>query len=181
MSPDNRFDPFNDRLCRDVRNALGEAFKSSIKERNIYPVDRVAVKILDKTLPPWVSDYVNRRLNDYTTVMATLSAQNITDPIDVSLVIWAQKLFFETHEFLEPYWMAADGEEKLLLQALIRAAGSFVHLEQGNLVAAERIAGKAIVGLFQVGDLLARHTDPKRLIDSLRNLDGKVPTKLTDS
>ena len=178
MNPDNRFDPFNNRLCRDVRNTLGETFKSSIKKRDSYPVARVAGKILGETLPPWVSDYVNRRLSSYTAVLATLAAKNITDPIDVSLAIWAQGLFFEAHEFLEPYWMAADGKEKLLLQALIRAAGSFVHLEQGNLGAAKRIAGKAIVGLCQVKDLLARHTDPERLIDSLKNLDGKVPTLL---
>ncbi len=175
MISDNRFDPFNDRLCRNVRNSLTEAFKVAIQDKSLDPVETEARAVLDEGPPPCVSDYVHGRLAAYREVLSTLDANDIAAPIDVALTIWTKGLFFETHEFLETYWLVATGDEKRLLQALIRAAGTYVHLEQGNLKAAERISGKAIAGLTQVGELLAVHTAPQRLIDALKMLDSTPP------
>lgn len=175
MSPIERFDPFNDRLCRNVRNALSEAFKSAVEEKDLHPVGCVAQLFFDQTLPACVSDYIHQRVATYEAVLAELDAKAITDPLDIALVIWHRRLFFETHEFLEPYWLVASGDEKRLLQALIRAAGMYVHLEQGNLAAAKRIAAKAIDGLARGTDRLANHTDPQCLLEKLKTLDPVPP------
>jgi len=178
MDPIERFDPFNDRLCRNVRNALCEAFKLAIEENDLHPVDDVAQAFMNETLPACVSDYIEHRIAAYDAVLAELDANAVSDPLDVALVIWDRRLFFETHEYLEPYWLAAGGDDKRLLQALIRFAGTYVHLEQGNLTAAERISVKAIDGLSRFKDRLALYADPQRLLDKLKTLDP-VPPKLS--
>jgi hypothetical protein len=169
------FDPFNNRLCRNVRNALSEAFKESVKAKDLHPVEYVAQFFLNETLPACVSDYIHRRLAIYQAVLAELEAKAFTDPMDIALVIWDRRLFFETHEYLEPYWLVARGDEKQLLQALIRAAGTYVHLEQGNLAAAKRIAAKAIDGLGHGAGRLSKYADPQRLLEKLKTLDPVSP------
>ena len=176
MNSIDRFDPFNDRLCRNVRNALSEAFKSAIKESDLHPVDHVAHFFLNESVPDYVSDYIHRRIAAYEAVLAELDARGFTDPLDIALLIWDRRLFFETHEFLETYWLVASGEEKRLLQALIRFAGTYVHLEQGNLTAAKRIAAKAIDGISHGKDRLAGYADPQRLLAKLKTLDPEPPT-----
>ena len=171
-----RFDPFNDRLCRNVRNALSEAFKLAIKDNDLQPVDHVADLFLQETLPVHVIDYIQQRIASYEAVLAELDAKALTDPLTIALVIWDRRLFFETHEYLEPYWLVASGDEKRLLQALIRFAGTYVHLEQGNLSAARRISVKAAHGLSQAWDRLALYADPQRLLDKLTTLDPVPPT-----
>jgi hypothetical protein len=176
MNPIDRFDPFNDRLCRNVRNALSESFKSAVEKRDLQPVCQVAHSFLNEGLPACVSDYLRQRLATYEKVLVEMASKRLADPLDIALVIWDRRLFFETHEYLEPYWMAATGDEKRLFQALIRAAGAYVHLEQGNLAAAKRIAGKAIDGLTHGRERLAAHADPQRLLDKLETLDPVPPT-----
>ncbi len=175
MNAIDRFDPFNDRFCRDVRNALAENFKTAIEKNDLQPVKRVAQAFLNDSPPPYVSDYIHRRLIAYEAVLAELVANTVADPLDTALVIWGQRLFFETHEYIEPYWMVAVGQKKLLFQALIRAAGTYVHLEQGNRSAARRMASKAVAGLIHLKDQLAVYTDPQALIDKLQALDPIPP------
>lgn len=176
MNSIDRFDPFNNRLCRNVRNALSEAFVTAVEEKDLQPVGHIADSFLNEALPACVADYIHRRLATYETVLVVLDSKGLTDPLEIALAIWDGRLFFETHEYLEPHWMAAAGDEKRLFQALIRAAGTYVHLEQGNLAAARRIAGKAIQGISQGKDRLAVHTDPRRLLDKLKSLDPVPPT-----
>lgn len=171
-----RFDPFNNRLCRNVRNALSEAFKLAIKENDLQPVDHVADLFRQETLPAQVIGYIQQRIAAYEAVLSKLNAQAPADPLTIALVIWDQRLFFETHEYLEPYWLVASGDEKRLLQALIRFAGTYVHLEQGNLSAAKRISVKAAHGLSKVKGRLALYADPQRLLDKLATLDPVPPT-----
>lgn len=42
-------------------------------------------------------------------------------------------LYFEVHEFLEPYWLRAEGGEREALQGLIQVAVGFQHLANGNV------------------------------------------------
>jgi len=172
----DRFDPFANRQCRDVRNALSEGFKDALDQRKMQPVRRIAVFFQDEELPPVVRTYIDKRLAAYEQVLADIRKVQAPDPLDVAVLIWNRRLFFETHEYLEQFWMAAAGDEKRLLQALIRAAGAYVHLEQGNLAGARRIADKAIAGLERLKDRLAPHADPHLLLDKLRRLDPTPPT-----
>ncbi|MBC2711656.1 MAG: DUF309 domain-containing protein [Desulfosarcina sp.] len=171
----DRFDPFNNRLCRNVRNALSEGFKNVLDKRDMVPVRRIAGFFLNDPQPACVNAYIQRRLSAYEQVLTDVSSRRLGDPLDIAVSIWDRQLFFETHEYLEPYWMGAKGDEKLLLQAIIRAAGAYVHLEQGNLTGAKSIAGKAIDVLERYRDRLAPHADPQLLLDKLRKLDPVPP------
>jgi hypothetical protein len=176
----DRFDPFNNRLCRNVRNALSEGFKTALEQRDMQPVQRMAGFFLDDMPPAVVKNYVDKRLAAYQRVLAAMGNRTFADPLELAVLIWDQELFFETHEYLEAHWMDAAGEEKRLFQALIRAAGAYVHLEQGNLTGARRIADKALVVLEDQQQRLAAHADPRLLLDKLRRLDP-VPPKLAGS
>ncbi len=170
-----RFDPFNNRLCRNVRNALSENFKTVLEQKTMQPVRRVAGFFLNDPLPLCVRRYIDQRLAAFEQVLANVRDHQLDHPLDIAVAIWDQRLFFETHEYLEPHWMTADGDEKKLLQAIIRAAGAYVHLEQGNFTGAERIAAKAVAVLEVHQDRLAPYADPRLLLAKLRSLDPTPP------
>ncbi len=175
MSDLERFDPFNNRLCRDVRNALSEAFIDALQQSALQPVQRTAGTFAADALPGPVKGYVDHRLAAYSRVMAAFRRQPPKDPLATAFRIWDEGLFFETHEYLEQFWMDADGERKQLFQAIIRAAGAYVHLEQGNRKGAARIAAKAVEGLESRQEQLSRHIDVQLLLEKLRNLDPQPP------
>jgi hypothetical protein len=170
-----RFDPFNNRLCRNVRNALSENFKKVLEQKEMQPVRRVAGFFLNDPLPPCVRTYIDQRLAAYEQVLADVRNRELEDPLDIAVAIWDRRLFFETHEYLETHWMTAEGDEKKLLQAIIRAAGAYVHLEQGNINGAKRIAAKAVAVLERHQDRLAPFADPRLLLEKLRSLDPEPP------
>jgi hypothetical protein len=171
----DRFDPFNDRLCRNVRNALSEGFRDALKKRDMQPLRGMADFFLKDAPPACIETYIRRRMAAYEKVLADVSARCLEHPLDIAVAIWDRQLFFETHEYLEPYWMDAADDEKRLFQAMIRAAGTYVHIEQGNRIGAGRIAGKAIAGLECTASRLAPFADPRLLIKKLRNLDPIAP------
>jgi hypothetical protein len=175
MIGSQRFDPFNNRLCRNVRNALSENFNKVLDQQKMQPVRRVAGFFLNDPLPACVRKYIDQRLAAYEQVLADVRNRELDHPLDIAVAIWDQHLFFETHEYLEQHWMTAHGDEKKLLQAIIRAAGAYVHLEQGNLTGARRIATKAVAVLEHHQDRLAPYADPRLLLAKLRSLDPKPP------
>jgi len=178
MNRTDRFDPFNSRLCRNVRNALSEGFRKSLAQGRILPVQRIAESLAEDRLPECVTAYLDNRMDLYQQTLADIRARRLEQPLAVALAIWDRGLFFEVHEYLEPYWMDAAGDEKMFLQALIRAAGAYVHLEQGRVRAAKRLAGKAVTVLDSHPDRLAPFTSPEILSSALRSLDP-VPPKLS--
>ena len=96
-------------------------------------------------------EYIAERLRRYEKALAELHR----GPAAVmwrATVLWDLQLFFEAHELLEQAWMVATGEEKLVLQAMIRAAGVFIKLEYGYREAALKMAGRAL-------PVLAAHRD----------------------
>lgn len=178
MTEIDRFDPFNNRLCRDVRNAMTESFTSVLVALDIRPARHVAENLLNAVPPATIRTYIERRIAAYEQVLADIIGQRLEHPLAVVVAIWDRQLFFEMHAVLEHYWMKADGDQKRLFQAMIRAAGTYVHLEQGNLAGAKRIAGKAVEGLERFGDHLSAYADPRLLLEKLKNLDP-VPPLLT--
>jgi hypothetical protein len=58
---------------------------------------------------------------------------------------------------------------------VIRAAGTYVHLEQGNRTAARRISAKALAVLEDQQERLARYASPVTLLTALRRLDPAPP------
>jgi predicted metal-dependent hydrolase len=80
-----------------------------------------------------------------------------------ALVLWDNELFFETHEVLEGLWKESGGRARLILQALIRAAGYYIHLETGNQAGAEKMAARAL-------EVLARYREEIPPFPGLDNL-----------
>jgi hypothetical protein len=175
MSQTIRFDPFNSRLCRNVRNALCEGFKSALSVKELQPVKRVAGFFREEPQPAHVRTYIDDRLEAYEKVLTEVIDLRLEHPLDIAMKIWDCRLFFETHEYLETFWLGAKGEEKALLQALIRAAGTYVHLEQGNQTGAKRISSKAIPVLKEKRSLLDGHADAELLLTKLNALDPEPP------
>ncbi|MGD9687768.1 MAG: DUF309 domain-containing protein, partial [Desulfobacter sp.] len=58
-----------------------------------------------------------------------------------------EALFFECHEWLEQNYRAAQGQEKKVLQAMIRTAGTFELLAYNRKKAAVSVAAKALAVL----------------------------------
>ena len=144
MSKDDFFDPRNDRLARKIRNNLARAFVERLApDLDLAPVRELASRLLIDAPTSLHQDYITDRIQRCQAAKETIRDQGIDDDLQRALVLWDQELFFETHEVLEKLWMKAEGTEKLILQALIRAAGYFIHLGTANLVGAETMAARA--------------------------------------
>src|SRR5262245_23693029 len=53
--------------------------------------------------------------------------------LDAAAVLFDIGLYFEVHELLEPYWLRAEGSDRIALQGLIQVAVGFEHLVNGNV------------------------------------------------
>ena len=142
------FDPFNDRLARDLRNALSEALTADLPSRRLERSRKVAAAFRVRSLSALHQRYLEQRLAAYQRALAIIRDRRLDHPFHQALVFWDEGLFFEVHEILEPSWyQAPPGPAKKALQGLIRAAGAYIHLAVGRRDSAAAIAVKAIEGL----------------------------------
>lgn len=173
------FQPFTDRLSRDIRNDLSESFVTVLKDKSLTPARQTADRYISADLARCYIDYIENRLQCYARALEKIAgSNNNADPLWQSLVLWDEKLFFEVHEILEHAWLQTEGEEKLFLQAMIRAAGVYIKIDAGYYDPAVRIASKALPVLERNRDRLARYTDPNVLIEALRQLSHPPPQLL---
>ena len=173
------FDPFTSRICRDVRNQLSESLMAAIGSRKIDPALIVAEKFLSLDVGKEVVNYISDRIRRYKAVIHQVASAT-SQPDDVYRVaiwLWDQELFFEVHEWLEKKWQNSQGAERDAVQALIRAAGAYILLEQGRNAGAKRLAAKAAATLIRQKDTVPDVVNVERLIDKLNTLDA-VPPKL---
>ena len=125
------FDPFNDRRARDIRNELSKQFCSALAAGDLAPLQaRGRALLVDPTASAY-ADYVTDRMARYEKTGRSILG-NALSSFHQALVLWDHELFFEVHELLEELWMKAVGDEKKALQAMIRAAGGYVHLASGR-------------------------------------------------
>lgn len=178
MNFSDRFDPFNDRLSRDVRNSLSEAFVETIKHLENQPLDACRIHWLQQNLPPAVEHYLIDRSQRYRSVMNTLKSAQVIDPSAVTAAFWNQELFFELHEYLEDIWTTETGQEREALKGMIQAAGAYVHREHHNRRAAARLAAKAVQRLSGRNRRLKRIANLDELCRCLENLSEPPPRLL---
>lgn len=172
-----KFDPFEDRLSRDVRNALSGAFAQAINDMSMRPVYDTSEIFFKKGIEDWHREYIEKRLSLYAKALRTIVDENNLAVLERALVLWDLALFFEVHEILEHAWFSAHGLDKLILQAMIRAAGVYIHLDHGNRKGAQKMAARAIETLAANREYVSRVFDTDLLLDKLRRLDP-VPPKL---
>lgn len=172
-----QFEPFHDRLSRDIRNDLSATMIKMLEQLDTSAAQEVADRYLGMDIESNYRDYIFDRLTRYQSALEVIKK----GPADVfwrALVLWDQKLFFEMHEILEHAWYTAKGDEKKILQAMIRAAGVYIKLEYGVHEAARKMANRALPVLLEQNNFLGRYFDPARLIAALRNLDPDPPLLL---
>jgi len=173
-----RFDPFEDRLARDIRNALSETIIDVFEQMNIGPAQKAADGFLHKELGPIYDQYIAQRLEAYAQGLEIIRAEQLALLWDKALVLWDLGLFFEVHEMLEYGWLKATGTEKLVLQAMIRAAGMYIKLhDQDNARGAAKMASKAVEVLEANRHFFSADFPLNLLLDKLHRLDP-VPPKL---
>ena len=93
MTDIQRFDPFNNRLCRNVRNALSEGFKEALDKQEMQPVQRMAGFFLDDLTPSVVRAYIEKRLTAYAQVLTNIRDQRLEAPMAIAIRIWDHGLF----------------------------------------------------------------------------------------
>lgn len=174
------FDPFNDRLARNIRNSLSSALVSDLSANTGEKTDQVVRYWGQQKLLPLYQDYYRQTRERYRQVEVIIKSARIKDPRFQALVLWNAGLFFELHELLETIWHGTQGIERTGLKGLIQAAGVYVHRLRENHTAAsglaERarknlLAGKAhlnfIANLAQLIECLADPSQPPPRLDSL--------------
>ena len=173
------FDPFQNRLCRNIRNELSESMVKSIETGDIGPSHATARKYLsdDPEQLKLTGSYIHSRLARYQTVLSQIQLNSIrVDEIyKIAILLWDEGLFFEVHEWLEERWHASEGLEKKVIQILIRAAGTYVHLEFGRMDAARKIGEKALTGLKKHKASVPNLIDVNLLIEKIKTLDPVPP------
>ena len=172
-----QFQPFSDRLSRDIRNDLSSALVEVLQTGEMQAAEDVAGKYLSQQLHQTYTDYIQKRLQAYSRILEKQDRSQ-SDPLYFGLLLWDEGLFFEVHEVLEHAWLNAEGEEKLFLQAMIRAAGVYIKLQAGYPDPATKIAAKAYVVLERNRDRLAVYSDPDVLLQAMKDLSQAPPTLL---
>jgi len=174
MSPDD-FDPFNDRLSRDIRNTLSEAFVDSLVQMEPSGYQAAAEKWLAGKPAAGYINYIQDRLHRYDRVLEQISATRLDDALLQSLVIWNNGLFFEFHDHLERIWQQTTGDEHQALKGLIKAAGVYIHMEHNRQQAAKSLSIKSLNLIRRYSHCLAFITNLDVLIKKLENLDPVSP------
>lgn len=75
----------------------------------------------------------------------------IYTPLQAGLTLYAEAQPFEAHEAFEAAWREADGDDQVLLQALVQLAAARHKTAQGNLRGREKLLAKAAERLAMLG------------------------------
>ena len=170
------FDPFESRLCRNIRNELSVSLMKAIHNGDIGSLYTVAEKYMSEGIEPFINNYINNRIMRYKAIVTKIQTANIQihETYIIAVLLWDQELFFEVHEWLEIKWRNSQGTEKIVFQALIRAAGAYMHLECGRHMGAKKMASKAVATLIRYKESIPVF-NVELLIAKLKALDPVPP------
>ncbi len=171
------FNPFRDRWSRDIRNDLSRCFGQSLADGRLSLVEELSASLLKRDLHRCYREYVESRLELYGRAFDRIQESG-NDPIIQGLILWDLRLFFEMHEVLEHAWHHSEGDRKMLLQSMIRAAGVYIKLEHGYYRQAAKLAEKACAVLERNSSALRNYFTPEELIAALRSLNPTPPILL---
>ena len=163
MKSDITFNPFTNRLSRNIRNSLSSAFSDALRSMDTGALVRCKTAWLQLNLPDAMAAYIGDRMQRYNRIIDHVRTHRISDSRRQALLAWNERLFFEVHEVLEDLWHPATGALRKALQGWILAAGMGEHLHYGQSSAAQRLARKA-------DQLLRTHQDQLAFIGNLEDL-----------
>lgn len=145
------FDPFRNRLARDIRNKLSKTFLNALAVKDISELQKCGSRFLGQNPGSGYEAYVTTRMARYQEAYGVIEQNNFREVLEQAAVLWDIELYFEMHEILELEWKDAEGERRRALQGLIQAAGMKIHTENSNMKAAASMAAKALVNLQRYG------------------------------
>ena len=158
------FDPYSDRLARDIRNSLSSALVEELTAHGSDSLAAAAHGWLKKAPAPVYQTYIKDRLSMYHQAIEQIKAEQASDPRYQSIYLWNLGLFFEMHELLETIWLTSRDPERSALKGWIQAAGVCVHFQRGKEDAARSLAQRA-----------ARHLRTGRTrLDFIANIDQLI-------
>ena len=170
-----KFDPFNDRLSRDIRNTLSEAFIDALSRMEPSAYRDEADIWCAKNPSGIYLEYIQNRLQSYDLVFRQIKANQLVDPLLQCLVIWNNGLFFEFHDHLEGIWKQSGGDERQALKGLIKAAGVYIHNEVSHHRAVKSLSAKSYRLIRQYSHSLAFIKNLDVLTQKLKALDPEAP------
>jgi hypothetical protein len=138
-----QFDPFSDRLARDIRNSLSTALVEVLTGGSSQAVTETAEGWLSRNPARVYRDYIHDRRGRFELAVREIEELHLNDPRQQAVVLWNRHLFFELHELLETIWHSAKGIQRTALKGVIQAAGVYVHVARGKLEAGFGLALKA--------------------------------------
>jgi len=175
------FEPFNSRLARDIRNSLSKSFLQALAEKDVSLYQRCGADYMQQKLEPGYARYIKTRLAKYEEAYAIIEQKDLRQVLQQAAIFWVLELYFEMHELLEPAWKDAEGNRRLALQGLIRAAGMKIHAQSNNMKAAASMGAKAmadlkkysgeLTGFIDVESILA---EIKQTLSTVRNTSGRT-------
>jgi predicted metal-dependent hydrolase len=169
------FNPFTDRHARLLRNGMAGSLVAALRAGGPGPFRQKGRALLARKAEPVHRAYLKDRLRRYECAFAEIEGRDVAGLFAQALVLWNHGLFYEVHELLEPLWLQSTGPRRRALQAMIRAAGAYVHLEAGNREAARGMAAKAAAGLAADGSALLPFAGREQLVAALVSLDQAPP------
>lgn len=170
------FDPFGDRAAREIRNTLSAAFVAAWREG---PADlpAVAAALQARHPHPVYRRWIVERLAAYRAAWRDRAEREAPDLFDDLVRLWNRRLFFEVHELLEVHWRQARGARREALQALILAAGVYVHREAGRQAAVASLSRRAAARLEACREHLPAIANLEELCRRLEAAEAPPPLR----
>ena len=169
------FDPYGDRLQRDIRNSMSSALVQEITWDAAGSLMTSADVWLAKAPAPIYQTYVKDRLKLYDQVIDEIRNNRIMDTRYQAICFWNLGLFFEMHRLLENIWHQSHDPERAALKGWIQAAGVYVHIQRGKVDAAKGLAKRAVKHLRNGTSYLGFIANLDELIDAVADTTYRPP------
>jgi hypothetical protein len=174
-SKKNEFDPFGERLSRDIRNTLSHAMIQALQQGDRDVFTNRCRDWLRQNLPDTHRTYIENRRRAFERLFEASCSGQKTELLGLAAALWNAGLFFEVHEVVENVWLTATGSRRQALKGLVQAAGSYVHHEAGRTAVAARLGRKAAANLRSSAGALGEISNIEELIRDLEKGGPEAP------
>ncbi len=166
------FDPFENRLCRNIRNDIGYGFVKSVQQRSLAPFNSALKKYHNNADNPPFKSYINHRLTLVKKILMQIDSGRLktVNEFSILMFVWSHQLYYEFHEWVEELWLPANGNYKKSLQGLIFASVALEHHQYNRQIPAQKLSIKAIAKLERHGLLLPELINTEVIVDALKKI-----------
>jgi len=169
------FDPFADRLSRDIRNTLCHTMVHDLQRGQRSEFMKQCRCWLQQDLPDAHRAYIEDSRRTFERLFEPCPLKDNANPLGLAVRLWNEGMFFEVHEVVEHLWHPATGPRKQALKGFVQAAGCYVHHRASHGKAANGLALKAAVNLRSAAMFFGEIANLEELIGSLENRSAEAP------